>query len=159
MKVDNYQTLLSKYDCLSWDKLSQFIDKLRKELREEIKCSMVEGQSSVSSLWRAVLNISGATACIRATAVAMRMSSWLQYLGIPMEEQAIIKDFSFEGNELLNYAPWKMQGELCTLWASMHLSEGENSYASSHPLDSSLCTITISSLGPQSCWGIAEIQL
>lgn len=50
MKVANYQVLLSKYDFLSWDKMSQFIDKLPKEHCKEMKYIMVEGQLSAYTL-------------------------------------------------------------------------------------------------------------
>lgn len=57
MSIANYQALLFKYDFLTWDKMSNFLDMLPPGSRAELKEIITEGQLMANYSLQATLDV------------------------------------------------------------------------------------------------------
>lgn len=93
----DYEALLAKYDHNNYSKLSEFIEFIPEERKEQFKSIISEGHLITRSALQAVLD---SVARSVSTAEVMRRASWLYLSGFPREVQSVLEDLPFEGPKL-----------------------------------------------------------
>lgn len=61
MKIENQQTLLAKYDFLSWEGMAKFFDKLPGDARDECKVVLTEGRLVAKTSLQLALDVADAS--------------------------------------------------------------------------------------------------
>lgn len=99
LRIANYQAL-AKYNCVSYNKLTSFINRLPAEHREQFQAIVEEGQLLARTTFQASLDAADTATSWIATAVVMRGSSWLWLCDFPKEVQSTVGDLPFDAPKL-----------------------------------------------------------
>ncbi|EMP36332.1 hypothetical protein UY3_06495 [Chelonia mydas] len=110
-----YAALMVKYDYINYSKLSDFIEHIPEDKREQFKEIIVEGHLLARTALQASLNAADMAECSPATAIVMCPASWLHLSSSPREVQSTVEDLPFNCQKLFAVKPNK---SLHTLKAS-----------------------------------------
>lgn len=80
--------------------MSEFIDSLPEEKKEQFKDNIMEGHRIARTALQASFNSADTVARSIATAVVMRHSSWLHLSRFLREVQSMVKNLPFDGPKL-----------------------------------------------------------
>lgn len=95
--IANYETLLAKYNHTNYSKLSEFIDFIPEDKKEQFRSVIAEGHLLAQTALQVSLDSALTVARSIATTIVMQRASWFHLSGFPREVQSTVEEHPFEG--------------------------------------------------------------
>lgn len=95
-RIAIFDAVMAKYNHTNYSKLSQFIDFILEDKKEQFKSVISEGHLLARMTLQASLDSADMAARSIATSIMMQWTSWLHLSGFPREVQSTVEDLPFE---------------------------------------------------------------